>query len=914
MKSFLKEVIEYVYKEHKGFDDIVFVLPSKRAGVFLKQHISSFINKPVFLPKIYSIENLIADISGLEIASNLELLLLLYEASLLHLEREEQNFESFISWGGTLLSDFNEIDRNLVDYTSLFEYLTADQRLKNWGVDKRASPLVSNTVRFWSQLHHIYAVFKSKLLDKGIGHQGLIYREAVRRLHSYLIQNTTVKKFYFVGFNALNIAEERIVQAFIDSGKSTVLWDIDSSFLEDDIHEVGFFIRKYLKRWPQTKILSNAESSFLKKGAIEITGVPKSLSQAKFVGKLLKNTINENNSQNIALVLSDESLLQPILNSLPEIVEKVNITMGLPLRKTTLFSFFNSLFNLYIKKSKNGWFYKDVHRVLSNPHCICLLNTSKENIAHRLNLYAREKNILFITDTVLEREPFSTSDVLKIIFKREPTSGKAFVKTCLHVIQVLRKKYEVSNTKELHQLYGYFQLFNRLDSILDSKPYLNSLKALKFLFNDLVSNEQIDFKGEPLGGLQIMGVLESRTLDFETVILTSVNEGILPAGKNQNSFIPYAIKKEFGLPTYKEKDAIYTYHFYRLLQRAKNVHILYNTEPDVLMGNERSRFISQLLMDSTIAEKVKHTVASPDIKIAVSPPKKILKTPELIYLLQEVSRAGFSPTSLTNYIKDPYTFYKRNILRLKEEDNVEENIAYNTFGTIVHDSLEELYLPLIQQDLSPENLSPLKKRIAPVTKSHFEKYFPPKDVESGQNLIAFHVVQKYLSSLIDFDISRSKTNKITLIALEENLKTRISLPGNPYPVFLKGKLDRLERVDGTLQILDYKTGNALLSEVELINLEECLTHEKRAKAFQLLCYALMMDKHVHSMPYLAGIVPIKKINSGLLLFAKKNNPRGPKNHIIDKGLLDYFEKLLANLILEILNPEIPFMEKESASF
>ena len=279
------------------------------------------------------------------------------------------------------------------------------------------------------------------------------------------------------------------------------------------------------------------------KKKIEVTGVPKSISQAKFSGNLLKNLIRENLEQNIALVLSDETLLAPILNSLPELTEKINITMGLPLRKTTLFSLFDSLFSLYIKKSKNGWFYKDVNRVLSNPHTISLLNTTEGIIAQRLDTHVKEKNILFVTNEVLEAEPFSRSSLLQLIFAKNTVSSKDFVNICCILITRLREQYQDSNSKELHQLYGFFQLFNQLDPILDSKPYLNTLKTLRFLFNELVSEEKIDFQGDPLGGLQIMGVLESRNLDFETIILTSVNEGILPSGKNQNSFIPYDIKK-----------------------------------------------------------------------------------------------------------------------------------------------------------------------------------------------------------------------------------------------------------------------------------------------------------------------------------------------------------------------------------
>ena len=914
MKTFLKEIVEHVYKDHNSFEKCVFVLPSKRAGLFLKRHITSFLSQPIFSPKIYSIEELVGEISGLEKSSNLELLLDLYESFKPQPDKEELTFESFIPWGQTLLSDFNEIDRNLITPSSLFNYLIANQRLKNWGVDNRATPLIQSTLKFWSQLPNVYQSFQKKLLKRGLAYQGLQYKESVSKVKDYIANSE--KTYHFIGFNALNKAEEQIIQSFQSEGNSKVWWDIDAYFINDPVHEAGLFIRDYHKKWLKSNVLLNLEHSFVEEKNIEIIGVPKFISQAKYTGHILKKLYARGTSleQNIALVLGDETLLKPILGSLPDDISKVNITMGLPLSKTTLFEFFNSLLHLHINKSNKGWFHKDVSPFLSNPYSILLSNSSEKKHGIHFNEYLKEKNVLFINHSVLQRKPFRDSPFLQQVFHEKDVSSLKFVKTCQNIIQSLKAQYETSdNQLELHYLYGFYQLFNQLENLISAKSYLQTIKAIKPLFNELVSNEQLDFKGEPFGGLQIMGVLESRNLDFDTVIITSVNEGILPAGKNQNSFIPYDIKKEFGLPTYKEKDAIYSYHFYRLLQRAKNIYILYNTEPDVLMGNEKSRFISQLLTDGNISHNIKHHIAAPTIEVNAIPPKSIQKTPALLKLLKERAIQGFSPSSLTNYIKNPYGFYRTNILGLMDIKEVEENIAHNTFGTIVHDVLETLYLPLIGQRLSPEILNGLIKDVEKVTQIKFEEHYLPKDINSGQNVIAFHVIQKYVTSFIKLDISRSQSHDIMLLALEENLKTPIHLPGNPAPVMLKGKLDRLERIDGIPNILDYKTGIVSRSEVEITNIED-ITTEKNLKAFQLLCYGLMKQKEVTSTGLLAGIVPIKSLDSGILSFAKKDGLRGPKNHVIDETLLSDFERQLTQLIAEILDPKIPFKESESGAF
>jgi len=914
MKTFLQQVIERIYKEHKSFDDLVFVLPNKRAGLFLKRHIAEHIQRPIFSPVIYSIEEMVVEMSALDPASNLDLLLGLYEVFLPFLGEKEADFESFIAWGHTLLSDFNEIDRNLVSPDELFNYLTANQRLKYWGADEKATPFISNTLKFWGQLKPVYENFQKILIKKRIGHQGLLYREAVSKVENYISEHSA-KTYQFIGFNALNTAEEYIFQRFSDSGKSVFWWDIDSYFLNDSIHEAGFFIRNYLNRWPNNKTISSPNDSFLAEKNIEIIGVPKSISQAKFSAHILNGISLKSEENDVALVLSDETLLKPVLNSLPPSTDKVNITMGLPLRKTVLFDFFDALFNLHLNVSENGWFHKDVSKALSNPYAIHLINSTSGTTPSSLHQYIKERNILFVDQSTLKEAPFSKSPFLEKIFNKRKISAISLVALCLDLIGELKEiGQELDNQLEFHALYGFFQLFNQLESYVLSKPYLRSIKAIRPLFNELVSTQQIDFRGEPLGGLQIMGVLESRNLDFETVIITSVNEGILPAGKNQNSFIPFDIKKEFGLPTYKEKDAIYAYHFYRLLQRAKNIHILYNTEPDILQGNEKSRYISQLLTDLNVAVNIDHTVAAPENSINLAELKTIQKTPVLLKRLREMAEYGFSPSSLTNYIRNPYGFYMNNVLRLDEVEDVEENIAHNTFGTIVHDSLEELYTPLIGNIIVSSHLNELKEKIASVVRRNFERFFLARDIEKGQNFIAFHVIQKYLSTFVDLDIKRSQNHEIRLLALEKNFKEMIPISGCPHPVFLKGKLDRLEQVDGRIQILDYKTGNVDRAEVELMDLKDAVTNEKQSKAFQLLCYALMVHKEENIDKLRAGIVPIKKLSSGILLFAQKQGPRGPKEYLIEQDLLTQFQEQLSRLILEILNPELPFEASDSTSF
>ena len=916
MKPFLQEVVEHIFRSYKSFDGLMFVLPNKRASVYLKKYIASQINEPIFAPDIYNIEELVIHIAEIQKATNLNLLLMLYENFLPHLSDQDSNFESFVIWGKTLLSDFDEIDKNLADHAKLFAYLTANQRLKYWGDSKAASPIIINTLKFWSHLKTVYEAFQKELLKKRVGYQGLIYRQAVSKVDEF-ISKSDLRAIHFIGFNALNTAEEHIFQAFFNHKKATFWWDVDPSFLEDSIHEAGFFIRKYWSRWPNTEMASISTRFFLQKEkSIKIIGVPKSIAQAKYAAKILEQTKEQPFEKTTAVVLSDETLLKPVLNSLPVLGHKVNVTMGMPLSRTLLFDFFQSLFTLHLNTTQDGWFFNDVSRVLSNPYASRLMHTSDDKaMAIKINNYIKERNILFVPTTVATTKPFSDSPFLTKILIEQKVTGKVFVDMCLDIIDELKIIYQKpDNPLEQPSIDGFLKLFEQLKKYVFTISYLSTLKALKFVFSELVADEQIDYKGNLTDAIQIMGVLESRNLDFDTVILTSVNEGILPVGKNQNSFIPYNIKKEFGLPTYKEKNAIYAYHFYRILHRAKTSYILYNTEPDVLLGNEKSRFITQLLTDLNIVADVTHHIAAAETRVDIQQPKSVKKTQALMKTLEEKATLGFSPSSLANYIRNPYDFYCKTVLGINETTEVEETIGANTFGTIMHDSLEQLYTPLIGQKLTSENLKPLKKEIRHVTQLNFETFFMPKDVEKGQNLIAYHVIQSYLSAFIDMDITRSKTHEVILLALEKPMKTPINIPECTFPVFLKGKLDRLEQVNDTLQILDYKTGKVTQSELEITELYECIIKEKHAKAFQLLCYALMQQKEKHINHLLAGIVPIKTLRSGIFSFTQKAGSNAPKSHVIDQDLLSQFEASLARLILEILDAKTPFTETESTAF
>jgi len=906
-QTFLEYVLDDLQNKQLNFIDCTFVLPSKRSGTFLKKHISNRLEKNIFSPEIISIQEFIGGLSDLKQASNIDLLLLLFEVYKSSNIEDSDDFAAFINWGQTLLQDFNEIDGYLIPASDILNYLSAIKEINHWSTSKDKSELIENYLQLWKNLGTIYNTFYTALLEQKKGYQGLIQREAVKALKNESNPKIRSNPIIFIGFNALNAAESTIIEHCLAQGNTHIYWDIDAYFLNDNVQDAGLFIRNYQNNWPYYKHGQkiNSQNNFLKPKNITITGVPKNISQTKYVGQLLKKLgeTKEIDLTKTALVLADETLLNPMLNAVPSSIPEVNITMGMPLDKTVLYSFFISYLELHLNVSDQGWFFKRVLELLSNPYTLTLSGEDQGNFAQKLSKDIKEGNLLYINKEALLKYP-KAEDLLTLIFHSGKISPIDWINNCLGLIERLKNIYQnEKNALELEYLYRFYTLFNQLGQYLDQVDFVGELRSIKNLFKQLANMESLDFIGQPLTGFQIMGMLESRNLDFDTVIITSVNEGILPSGKSNNSFIPFDVKRDYGLPTYKEKDAIYVYHFYRLIQRAKNIYITYNTEPDVLEGGEKSRLISQLLTDKNLIPHIAHTIATPKISIEAKPLIQMEKDSRFMDDLMAFTEKGFSPTSLTNYIRNPIDFYTRNILKINDLDEVEENIAANTFGTIIHDSLEQLYKPLINQFLTEEHIKSLKEKVPEVVQHHFTQNLSGVDVSKGKFLLVYNVILKYLHNFLDDELRQLKRHEIKILALEERYEEIITVPGVDFPITLKGTLDRVDQFDGTVRIIDYKTGKVEPKNVKVTDWNELITDYDKSKAFQLLCYAYLFSKKHNIGEVQAGIISFKHLGKGLFPFSEEKNTR------IHSDTLATFEKYLFLLIQEICNPTIPLIEK-----
>lgn len=481
------------------------------------------------------------------------------------------------------------------------------------------------------------------------------------------------------------------------------------------------------------------------------------------------------------------------------------------------------------------------------------------------------------------------------------------------ILEKLLQKYK-SHSIERNVLYNLREIFGTIEALNQKYPYLKSIKTMLSLFSELTASTTLDFEGNAYNGLQVMGVLETRVLDFENVIITSVNEGIFPSGKSNASFITYDLKQQFKLPLFSEKDAIYTYHFYRLLHRAKNVTLLYNNHSEGINTGEKSRFIRQLEIDTVPTHTIEKRILSPKVQIIKQNFRQIKKTEAVLQRIEEIALKGFSPSALTSYIRNPLDFYFQKILKLGEIEEVEETIAANTLGTIVHDTLEAFYKPLENSFLSKEVLLEMKERIHKQVTSEFKNTFRGGTFSKGKNLIVFEVAKRYVSNFIDREIAEIEAGKqIKILKIETDLTLEIPIPELNFPVKIHGKVDRVDEYNGQLRIIDYKTGMVSQGDVEIIDWNDLNQDYKFSKAFQILTYALMMNQEMPINNAEAGIISFKNLGSGFLKFGVKEKA-GSKNksQAITNETLENFTVELKKLILEICNPNIHFIEKEIA--
>ena len=893
MHGFIKEVInKIIISNGTDISKVIIILPNKRSRIFLKQEISKIVKKTIFSPLIYDIEEFMSLVSGINKISETELLFEFYNIYLNQTKKDnQQTFEEFISWAKTLLRDFSEIDRELCDTDSLFGYLNAFKDLTHWSNYEEETDLIKNYKEFWGKIKLYHNDLKAKLLNVGMGYQGLIYREACEQILSYTENRKNIKHI-FIGFNALSKSESEVIQEIVNSN-GEIYWDIDKALINSDYNNASLFIESYLKEWPYYKKnnIQVTSNEYKKEKNIQATGTPKNIGQVKYVGELL-HSMGKDELNNTAVVLGDEKLLIPLLNSIPSNVKNINVTMGYPLKNSNVYSFFYLLINIHTK-NQNSFYYKSIISLVSHELISPILNNGldlREKIRQGNLIYMSKKDIID-----LDKENHL---IYELLFSKW-TNAVDGISSCLKLIDLIKKYYSENPENDfinLELLYHINKIFLQINNSCEKLDYLKNINSLKIIFKELCEMNTSPFSGEPVKGLQIMGMLETRLLNYKNIIVTSVNEGILPVGNNNSSFIPFEIKKANELQTFKEKDSVFAYHFYRLIKRAQNIWLIYNTEPDAMNNGEQSRFITQIEVEGIHSVNKNILISKTPVKQSVEP--SYSKTKLVQEKLSSIVENGISASMLCLYAMDQIKFFETYILGLKEE-KIEETIASSTIGNIVHDSLEIIYKGYVGKRLKIEDLEKMNKLVSTTVKDVIKNYMREENNNKGKNVIIIETVKKYVERVIEIDRKVVENeNDLRIIAVEKEFETKIKDGSKKYKI--RGKIDRVDQVNGELRVIDYKSGKKISRRDVTIKENDEITKEKGIYNLQLLIYMLATEKEFKGKRIKSGIINLKNISDGVLegIFNGETS--------LGSNELNNYKVLIIDLITRILDKNLMF--------
>lgn len=943
MESFLKLVAADLYKHTEGnLAHTAVVFPNKRAGLFFNEYLAQESDSPIWSPAYVSISELFRSLSPWEVGDPVKLVCELYKI----FRRETQSTETlddFYFWGEMLISDFDDADKNKVDTDKLFsnlqdlrnimdDYTFIDdeqeeairQFFQNFSIERRTA-LKERFISLWNVLGNIYKGFRESLASQNIAYEGMMYRHVIEHLD---VDKLPYEKYVFVGFNVLNKVEHTLFTQLKDAGKAVFYWDYDEFYMKENrqavTHEAGEFIRRNLRDFP-SPLSGELFKNLSKPKEVHYIASSTENAQARYLPQWIRNNLTTPEKET-AVVLCNEALLQPVLHSLPAEVKHVNITMGFPLSQTPVYSFLITLLELHTHgfNFKSGRYtFQSVVTLLKHPYTRQLTGQ-----AELLEKELTRNNRFYPLPGELGKDEFLTR-----LFT--PLSGN--LNLCIRLSETLQQVagiYQANtsgteDTDAFNQLYreSLFKAYttiNRFRTLIEEDELTVQSETFRRLLVKVLSTTNIPFHGEPAIGMQVMGVLETRNLDFRHLVLLSVNEGQLPKSGGDSSFIPYNLRKAFGMTTIEHKIAVYAYYFYRLLQRAERITLIYNTSSDGLNRGEWSRFMLQFLIEwpHPITRQFLEAGQSPQGTSSIT----VEKTPDVMRRMQSLfdvranPKAKFSPSALNYYLDCPLKFYYRYVAGLSAPDEVSAEIDSATFGSIFHYAAEHIYKDLTTHGkvINKEALETLLRnevKLQDYVDTAFKKLFfnvpqNEKPEYNGVQLINSAVIARYLKQLLQNDLRYAP---FTFIASEMEVDEPIDIqtPKGVIKSRIGGIIDRMDSKDGTLRIVDYKTGGDADTPPHVESL--FIPDKKRSNyVFQTFLYAAIMCRKQPTMKIAPALLYIHRAATETYSpVIQMGESRKPKEAVEDfsKYEKEYRERL-QGLLEEIFNPEKSFTQTE----
>ncbi|MCC8172798.1 MAG: PD-(D/E)XK nuclease family protein [Parabacteroides sp.] len=941
MKPFLQQVATLFYERYGAeINTLAFVFPNRRAGVFFQKYISELAEKPVFSPPVLTINDLMVELSGKQLADKIGSLFTLYNLYI-RISRSAETFDEFLYWGELLLSDFDDIDKYLINAKALFTNVTNLREIDDtfdflsneqiaairtfWQTfyPKGDTPNQQQFLAVWETLYPLYNQFRETLAATGEGYEGMLFREVVEKAASGELPALPYPKVVFVGLNALTPAEEKFMKFLQKTEKADFYWDYACLYVQDPANRASYFMERNIKNFPSSFPLPDEEEKAAGAPEIEVIGIPSGVGQAKEVFALLDRLapeeITAESAIHTAIVLPDENLLVPVLNSIPSAVRRINVTMGYPLSGTPVAALMEYILNMqknirYIDGAPT-FYFRDVLPVLSHRYVIATDSVSISRLIKEITDY----NKVYVTLDELNKSP-----LLKLLFT--PVDDvERFSGYLIRILQELNRLMNSEDepededaprrTKDLEQefIFHYFATVNRMREVMREAGIRMQIDTYFHLLKRLTRTIKIPFHGEPLSGLQVMGVLETRALDFDRLIILSVNEGVFPAKKTANSFIPYNLRKGFGLPTYEHQDSIWAYHFYRLIHRARKVSLIYDTRNNGAHTGEISRFVHQLRYHYEV--KIHDKLVVYNVSSSKVPGIYVTKDAGILQKLEafgEGGRHAISASSVNTYLDCPLKFYFSSVEGVQETEEVTETVENSMFGSILHKVLEKIYTPLKGRLLMGNVLNDVCKDKAYLTslieQAFAEVFFKTDKVRplTGQNFLIGEIIRKYVEKLLAWD---AKLTPFRYLESEKKINTLFTL-SDGRKVQLKGFIDRIDDVGDAIRIIDYKSGRGTSVFDTVENLFNKELKERAKAAMQVFMYAWMYIGEAGSKPLMPGIYYMRTLfsedfDSRIYI---KHGP-GKREALADYALLhQQFEQALRSCLDEVFDARAPFTQ------
>lgn len=948
MKPFLYQVAALFFREYgAGIHRLAFVFPNRRAGLFFRKYLSEISGKPLFSPSVMTINDLFMRLSGKRPADKVRMLFRLYEAYTRRCGPRE-SFDEFVYWGEMLLNDFDDIDKYMVDARMLFRNVSDLKSLDDgfsylspgqieairsfWSsfYPKGDSPNQRHFLELWEILYDLYAGLRASLAEDGCGYDGMIFREVVERLEEGPAETFPFDQAVFVGLNALSVSEERLLLALQKEGVADFYWDYVGPWVTDPDNKASFFVERNRRLFPSRMRLPEEEPV---RAEIRVTGVPSAIGQAKQVFPILQELaggqqLDGESALRTAIVLPDEHLLVPVLNAIPEAVRHINVTMGYPLAGTPVAALMEYILKLQknVRHADRGpvFYFRDVLPVLNHQYVMA----AAPEEASRLVKEMTAGNRIYVHASDLDRH-----GLLSVLFtpvqKAEDLSDYLIrvleaLNACLRDNRpdddddVVSDKGQAVADIEQEFIFHYFATVNRMKEVMREARVEMRMDTYFRLLKRMTDLITIPFEGEPLSGLQIMGVLETRALDFDRLIILSMNEGVFPLKKAANSFIPYNLRRGFGLPTYENQDSVWAYHFYRLIRRAGQVTLLYDTRTTGLHTGEVSRFVHQLrhhyqypLIDGLVVY---------DVASSAVPPISVQKTPAVEKALSEFLAGGsraLSASAINTYLDCPLKFYYSVVEQIQEEDEITETVGHDTFGSILHKVMENLYAPFKGKEVTAGALNALRKDRPMLTgliaRAFAELFFKSPVVRplEGENFLTGEMIRKYVEKILEQDALLAP---FRYVESEKKVQAALAL-GNGKEVRLKGFIDRVDSPGRVLRIVDYKTGGGKLAFESVDSLFDKEAKDRPKAVLQVFLYAWICRQ----LPEYAGLPVQPAVYFLRTLFQNPFDPavrqtkgRGKADKV--ESFQDYaadFADRLRRCLDEIFDPAVPFSQTET---